>query len=284
MASIGELLTNAQQQLVNSESAQLDAEVLLAFAINKSRAYLRGFAEQQPSAEQRQHFSLLIARRVAGEPVAHLIGEREFWSLSFKVSADTLIPRPETELLVEQALTIIPDNADSNYRLADLGTGSGAIAIAIASERPQASITACDLSTAALAIAVENAEHHNCNIEFRHSNWCSAFAADEKFDLIISNPPYIPASDPHMQSTDLQHEPVFALASGEDGLDAIRLIAEQAQKHLNTSGWLLIEHGYDQAESVRNLLASNGYRHIETVQDIEHRDRLCRAKCPQAKS
>ena len=281
MSCIGELLSNAQQRLTNSDSAQLDAEVLLAYAINKNRAYLRGFAEQELNAEQQQRFSLLIARRVAGEPVAHLIGEREFWSLSLKVTADTLIPRPETELMVEQALTLIPDNADKNYRIADLGTGSGAIAIALASERSQTTITACDLSTAALAVAVENAKrHHTNNIEFRHSNWCSTFAADEQFDLIVSNPPYIPTDDPHMQSADLRHEPSFALASGTDGLDAIRLIAKQAQKHLCSDGWLLIEHGYDQGESVRKLLLSKGYRQVKTLRDIENRDRLCRAQCP----
>lgn len=283
MTCIGELLSYAEQQLVNSDSARLDAELLLALTINKSRSYLRGFAEQQLSAKQIQDFTLLIARRAAGEPVAHLTGEREFWSLPFTVTAETLIPRPETEQLVDVALSIIPTTAGGDYRLADLGTGSGAIAIAIGTERPDISITACELSTAALAVAVENANRHTPGqIEFRHSNWCSALASDECFNLIVSNPPYIPAADPHLQTADLQHEPLFALAAGEDGLDAIRLIAEQALSHLTPDGWLVIEHGYDQGPAVQDIVTQLGYRQSKTLQDLAHRDRLCRAQCPHS--
>ena len=270
---IDALLSDAVQQLSGSDSAQLDAEILLAHAINKPRSYLRAYPEVEPATEAEKAFSLLLARRLAGEPVAHLTGRREFWSLPLAISADTLIPRPETELLVEQALLQIPVDAD--WHIADLGTGSGAIALAIARERPRCQLLACDLSTAALGMAQSNAERLGItNITFRHCNWCSAFADDEVFNMIVSNPPYIAAADRHLSEGDVRFEPPLALVSGIDGLDAIRLIAAQADRHLAKSGRLLIEHGYDQGDAVRQILERHGYRHIQTLRDYNDRERL----------
>lgn len=277
MARIDTLLEEAARQFTDSDSPRLDAEVLLAHALHKPRSYLRAFAEVEPDAETEQDFALLVARRAAGEPVAHLTGQREFWSLPLQVTADTLIPRPDTELLVEQALEHIPANA--GWRIADLGTGSGAIALAIASERPHCHIVACDLSTAALAVAQTNARQLGLNnIEFRHSDWCSALSEDEQFEIIVSNPPYIRAADPHLEQGDVRFESRLALVSGEDGLDAIRLILEQAKQHLVKGGWLLIEHGYDQGQSMRELFDSAGYLNAKTLQDSGQNDRLSLAQ------
>ena len=279
MARIDTLLEKAVRQFTDSDSPHLDAEVLLSHALHKPRSYLRAFAEVDVDAEIEQAFALLVARRAAGEPVAHLTGQREFWSLPLQVTADTLIPRPDTELLVEQALEHIPANAD--WRIADLGTGSGAIALAIASERPRCHIVACDLSTAALAVARANAQRLNLsNIEFRHSDWCSALAEDEKFEMIVSNPPYIRAADPHLKQGDVRFESRLALVSGEDGLDAICLILEQAKQHLLSSGWLLLEHGYDQGPQLRELFSEAGYADPQTLQDSGQNDRLSLARLP----
>ncbi|MCK4742930.1 MAG: peptide chain release factor N(5)-glutamine methyltransferase [Sulfuriflexus sp.] len=276
MQRIDELLDAAKAQLANSESAQLDAEVLLAHVLGKQRSYLRAYPEIKPEQEAAQAYSRLLARREAGEPVAHLTGEREFWSLNLQVTPDTLIPRPDTELLVETALQRLSEIRNKPIQLADLGTGSGAIALALASECSQCEITATDLSTAALAVAKDNSDRLEINnIEFIHSNWCSAFADDTHFDMIISNPPYIPNNDPHMQAAELKCEPEFALTSGNDGLDALRSITQQAQHFLKPNGWLLVEHGYDQAEAVRTLFRENGYQDIETKQDLGGNDRVC---------
>lgn len=277
MARIDTLLEEAARQFTDSDSPRLDAEVLLTHALHKPRSYLRAFAEVDVDAEIEQAFALLVARRAAGEPVAHLTGQREFWSLPLQVTADTLIPRPDTELLVEQALEHIPANAD--WRIADLGTGSGAIALAIASERPRCHIVACDLSTAALAVAQANAQRLKLNnIEFRHSDWCSALAENEQFEMIVSNPPYIRAADPHLEQGDVRFESRLALVSGEDGLDAIRLILEQAKQHLLSSGWLLLEHGYDQGPQLRELFSEAGYADPKTLQDSGQNDRLSLAQ------
>lgn len=279
MARIDTLLDEASRQFTGSDSPRLDAEVLLAHALGKPRSYLRAFAEHEVEAGAERAFSLLVARRAAGEPVAHLTGQREFWSLPLQVTADTLIPRPDTELLVEQALEHIP--ADANWRIADLGTGSGAIALAIASERPRCHIVASDLSTAALAVARANAQRLGLdNIEFRHSDWCSALAGDAPFEMIVSNPPYIRAADPHLEQGDVRFESRLALVSGADGLDAIRQILAQAATHLVSGGWLLIEHGYDQGPTLRELLTAAGYAGAETLQDTSQNDRLSLARRP----
>jgi len=276
MQRIDELLTAAKAQLANSDTAQLDAEVLLAHVLDKQRSYLRAYPEIKPETEAAQAYALLLARRAAGEPVAHLTGQREFWSLNLHVTTDTLVPRPDTELLVETALQLLPTIKSDAIKLADLGTGSGAIALAIASEYPQCEITATDLSTAALAVAKHNATQLRLsNVRFIHSNWYSAFNNDELFDIIVSNPPYIPSDDPHMQTAELKCEPQFALSSGEDGLDALRCIVQQASNFLSQNGWLLVEHGYDQAQAVRQLFSQHGFQNIKTKQDIGGNDRVC---------
>jgi len=276
MPRIDKLLKEAVEQLVSSDTATLDAEVLLAFVINKQRSYLRAYPEFEPDEKTTHEFSRLIARRVSGEPVAYLTGERDFWSLTLMVTPDTLIPRPDTELLVETTLALLPEIKNTPLNIADLGTGSGAIALSLASECPHCQITATDLSVAALEVAKTNATTHKLkNIEFIHSNWCSAFAQSQRFDIIVSNPPYIRSNDPHMQSAELACEPEFALTSGEDGLDAIRLITQQTKEFLNTGGWLLIEHGYDQGEVVQQLFRDNGFEQIETKQDLGSNDRVC---------
>ena len=276
MQRIDELLNAAKTQLANSDTAQLDAEVLLAHVLGKQRSYLRAYPEIKPEQEAAQAYLRLLARREAGEPVAHLTGEREFWSLNLQVTADTLVPRPDTELLVETALQLLSRIKSEPIQLADLGTGSGAIALSLASECPQCKITATDLSTAALAVAKDNATRLGMNnIEFIHSNWCSAFADDKRFDMIISNPPYIANNDPHMQTDELKCEPEFALTSGEDGLDALRNITQQARNFLKPGGWLLVEHGYDQGDAVMNLFRENGYQATETIQDLGANDRVC---------
>jgi len=279
MTRIDELLRSAEQQLNKYDSARLDAEVLLAYVLGKPRSYLRAWPEAEPRQEAIKSFQQLLARRVSGEPVAHLTGEREFWSLSFQVTPDTLVPRPDTELLVSETLACLP--ATGSVHIADLGTGSGAIAIALASECPQCQITATDLSTAALAVAQINAQQLGLkHIHFLHSNWCSALGRKDYFDIIVSNPPYIPENDPHLTSDELNCEPRFALASGEDGLDALRLITHQAWQHLLPGGWLLVEHGYDQGKAVRELFQVAGYEEIKTCQDLSGHDRVCKGRKP----
>jgi len=276
MQRIDELLTAAKAQLANSDTPQLDAEVLLAHVLDKQRSYLRAYPEIKLEKEAAQTYALLLARRAVGEPVAHLTGQREFWSLNLRVTTDTLVPRPDTELLVETALQLLPTIKRDTIKLADLGTGSGAIALAIASECPQCEITATDLSTAALAVAKHNATQLRLsNVRFIHSNWYSAFNNDELFDIIVSNPPYIPSDDPHMQTAELKCEPQFALSSGEDGLDALRCIVQQASNFLSQNGWLLVEHGYDQGQAVRQLFSQHGFQNVETKQDIGGNDRVC---------
>jgi len=279
MQRIDDLLKDAETLLVTSASPRLDAEILLAFVLNKQRSYLRAYPELKLDTNAVHEFSRLIARRAAGEPVAYLTGERDFWSLTLKVTPDTLIPRPDTELLVETALACFSQINSATIKVADLGTGSGAIALALASECASCQITATDLSVAALAVAKANASKYQfSNIEFVHSNWCSAFAPQQRFDMIVSNPPYIRNNDPHMQSSELACEPEFALTSGDDGLDAIRQITEQAKEFLTDGGWLLVEHGYDQANAVKQLFLDHGYLDVETKQDLAGHDRICAGK------
>jgi len=249
-----------------------DAEILLAHALGASRGWLFAHATDALPAGPYACFEELVARRVAGEPVAYLVGHRGFWSLDLRVTPETLIPRPETELLVELALERLP--RDVATAVADLGTGSGAIALAIARERPQARVVATDASVAALAIARANAEAHQLDhVEFRHGAWCAPLA-QERFDLIASNPPYIADADPHLGQGDLRFEPRGALAAGADGLDDIRLIARDAPVHLVVGGWLLLEHGLEQGAAVRALLADAGFDDVATRQDLEARDRV----------
>lgn len=251
---------------------RVDAEWLLAHALGQSRTWLFTHSGDAVPAKAAEQFAVLLARRQAGEPVAYLTGTQGFWTLELEVSPATLIPRPETELLVELALARLPMDAAS--RVADLGTGSGAIALAIGKERPRATVIATDASAAALDVARRNAvRNRSCNVEFRAGDWLVPLAG-ETFDLIASNPPYIAEGDPHLDEGDLRYEPASALSSGADGFDALRTIISAAPMHLHGGGWLLLEHGWEQGEAVRALLSQVGFIDIETARDLEDRDRV----------
>lgn len=249
-----------------------DADLLLAHVLGRSRTWLFGHGDAPLDPMQAQRFDALVARREAGEPVAYLVGRRGFWRFELAVSPATLIPRPETERLVELALERLP--AGLPLRAADLGTGSGAIALALAFERPRARVVATDASEAALEVARANAAALGLgNVEFRAGDWCAPLR-DEAFDLIASNPPYIASADPHLARGDLRFEPAAALASGADGLDAIRTLARDAMRHAKPGGWLMLEHGFEQGRDVRSLLAAAGWSEVETARDLEARERI----------
>ena len=268
---VAELLREATARLPGEE-ARFEAEQLLLHALGVERAWLFAHATDAVDEAGCQRFEALLARRIEGQPLAYLTGQRGFWTLDLHVNAATLIPRPETELLVEQALARLPQG--DLRRVADMGTGSGAIALSIASERPLATMIATDLHAATLAVAVKNAQAHALeNVWFRRGHWHDALGND-RFDMIVSNPPYIAAGDPHLQQGDLRFEPAPALASGADGLDAIREIISGAPGHLVPGGWLLLEHGWDQGAAIRALLEQAGFGDVETVQDLEQRDRV----------
>jgi len=272
MTTVKTALRQATTRLATHESAALDAEVLLAHVLGRDRSHLRAWPEKELSAAQAGQFEALVARRAAGEPVAHLTGLREFWSLALKVTRDTLIPRPETELLVELALERLPP--DQALHVADLGTGSGAVALAIASERPTCRVMATDRSAAALAVARKNAADlglHNAG--FAEGDWCAALG-EARFHLVVSNPPYVRTDDPHLTRGDVRFEPVTALAAGTDGLDDVRAIVMCAANHLEPGGWLLLEHGWDQGDAVRALLEDAGYSDVRTHPDAGGRDRV----------
>ena len=264
--TLRELRDNAVRHLAAvSETPRLDAEVLLAAALERPRSYLHAWPERLPEPEQAVRFMAWLERRLNGEPVAYLLGRREFWSLDLEVTPDTLIPRPETEFLVELALARLP--VDRPITVADLGTGSGAIALALAVERPLARIVATDQSPAALTVARRNARRLDIrHVEFREGDWCAPLG-NERFDLIAANPPYVAAADLRWRQGELRFEPPLALVSGADGLDALRIIIAQTPKVLKPGGWLLLEHGYDQGEAVPTLLRKRGF---EAVSD--HRD------------
>ena len=268
MTTLGEALTQAAQQLqAVSDSARLDAELLIAEALQIPRSLFFSQPEQVLDGLQLEWVQQLVARRAQGEPIAYIIGSKHFWDIELRVTTDTLIPRPETELLVETALTLF--RAEDAIDLLDLGTGSGAIAIAIARARPGWHVIATDTSTAALDVAQQNAQGYNLdNIRFIHSHWFDAIDSSKQFDLIVSNPPYIAEHDPHLQQGDLRFEPHRALQSGADGLDDIRILTRQGTQHLVAGGWLLLEHGYDQARDVSKLLHENSYKNIQQRQDL----------------
>lgn len=278
-AKLREYLDSAGQRLTAaSPSARLDAEVLAMHALGLTRAELITRGDTALSTEQANALEALVARRAHGEPVAYLTGQREFWSLPLKVTPATLIPRPETELLVEHALQHIPK--DAAWQVADLGTGSGAIALAIARERPRCHVTATDICKSALAVAKANAARHGVtNIEFRHGSWLTPFTG-ETFDLIVSNPPYVRDRDPHLAQGDVRHEPRRALAAGHDGLDAIRVIAAAARLHLRTGSQLMFEHGYDQGPAARSLLRWYGYRDSRSHHDLSGHERVTAGRLP----
>lgn len=270
---IDALLRDARQRI-----DAVDAELLLAHVLQRSRTWLFTHGDAVPEPAQVDAFADFVRRRQAGEPVAYLIGRRGFWNFELDVTPATLIPRPETERLVELALVHLP--VDRALRVADLGTGSGAIALAIASERPRAQVLATDASAAALTVAESNAARLGLgNVEFRLGDWCAPLGA-ECFELIASNPPYIADTDPHLAQGDLRHEPPRALASGSDGLDAIRVLARDVPGHLRPGGWLLIEHGWEQGAAVRELLLAAGFADVASELDLEQRERVTMGRRP----
>lgn len=271
MTTIKQALETGYAQLANEDSGRLETEILLALALKKDRTFLYTWPDHILSAEQNQHFLACIERRRQGQPIAYIMGSREFWGLKFTVTPATLIPRPETERLVEIALQTL--NADKTQQVVDLGTGSGAIALALASERSNWHVTATDISEAALDIARQNAKRLNIeNVAFVHSQWFQNLD-NAKFDLIISNPPYVAKDDPHLRQGDLRFEPIQALSAGVDGLDAIREIITGSAGFLQSGGWLLLEHGFDQGVAVCQLLSDQGFAKVQCFQDYGHRER-----------
>ncbi|NQD36950.1 peptide chain release factor N(5)-glutamine methyltransferase [Permianibacter sp. IMCC34836] len=260
-----------------SDSARRDAEVLLCHVLGESLTYLRTWPERDLSSEQQQAYDALIRKRQLGEPVAYLTGEREFWSLPFLVTSDTLIPRPETELLVEKTLAVLP--AGAAQQVLDLGTGSGVIALSLAKERPHWQLTATDASFAALRIAEKNARRLKLNnVHFEYGSWFAPVAG-RRYHAIISNPPYVADRDPHLAQGDVRFEPSSALVSGSDGLDDIRSIVTGAPAHLEPGGWLLLEHGYDQGEAVAALLRAAGFAEVRTLPDLAGQPRVTLGHC-----
>ena len=253
------------QLLADSGLPLLEARMLLERVLGKTRAWLIAHADEAAGAEAAQAFLVLAERRRQGEPVAYILGEREFYGLDFAVARAVLIPRPETELLVELALARMPANAD--LRVLDLGTGSGAIAVALAKQRAQARLTAVDVDYAALSLARANAARHRVSVRFFCGDWFGALSG-ESFDLIVSNPPYVASADPHLAAGDVRFEPQRALVGGADGLDCIRAIVAKAGAHLSPGAWLLFEHGYDQAAACRALLQAEGYREVQSWPDL----------------
>lgn len=275
--TVQQCLLSARQQLtqfVPADEANIEAQLLLMHVLEVNRAWLIAHATDSLTGESANAFQALLQRRLQGEPVAHILGTREFFGLTLKVTSNTLIPRPDTETLVEAALKKI----HGEMRILDLGTGTGAIALAIARHAPQCEVVAVDASSAALAVAQQNAlslQLHN--VQCLQSNWFTEVGS-ARFDLIVSNPPYIENDDPHLQQGDLRFEPLSALASGADGLQDIRQIIAEAIAHLNEDGWLMLEHGYNQAEAVQQLYKAAGFQQIDTLHDLGGNPRVTLAQ------
>lgn len=266
--SLQDWLRQAGQRLdaAGSESPRLDAQILLGHILQQPRSYLIAHADQILSPDQLQQAETLLCQRLEGRPIAHLIGRREFWSRELEVSPDTLIPRPDTEITLELALEKIP--TDIRWSLLDLGTGTGALALMLALERPACQVTATEISAKALAVAERNRQRLGVEtIRFLQGDWF-ALLTDQRFHLIVSNPPYIPDQDPHLERGDVRFEPRQALAAGPAGLDDLKRLIKQAPAHLHVDGWLVLEHGFDQAEIVGNLLKSHGFENVDSRTDL----------------
>jgi release factor glutamine methyltransferase len=283
--SVGEWLKMAVARIHTiSQSPQLDAEILLQAitGIHRSMAYAR--PEQVLTREQLEDLQPVITRRERGEPIAYIVGQQEFWSMPLEVSSAVLIPRPETELLVERALELVPLNSPS--RVLDLGTGSGAVALAIAHARPHAQVVAVDVSQEALTVAgVNRRKLQTRNLEIKHSDWFAAFEnapADQSFDVIVSNPPYIAEGDPDLSPTVAEFEPKLALIAGSTGLEAIERITQQAGAHLRPNGWLVLEHGWRQAATVAALLVQHGFSHVRSRPDLAGHERVTEGRLASA--
>jgi len=274
--NISQLLQSAVQSNYLSESAAVDCELLLCHVLDVDRSYLKTWPDREISGAVEEQFQQLLQRRIQGEPVAYLIGTQGFWTLDLKVSADTLIPRPETELLVEAALELeLPEQT----KALDLGTGTGAIALALASERNHWQISAVDLMPNAVQLASANCQSHQLdNVEIFQSSWFAEIPA-QHFDLIVSNPPYIEDGDMHLTQGDVRFEPASALVSGTDGLDDLRLLIAESVNYLADSGWLMGEHGYNQGPAVRELFEQAGFTQVETRRDLNDLERITLGCC-----
>jgi len=275
MTIIASLLRAAD--LPDSPTARLDAELLLAAALGKSRSFLHTWPERIVPSDAALTFADYLQRRRGGEPVAYILGQQGFWKLDLEVAPHTLIPRPDTELLVEAALELLPATP---AKVLDLGTGSGAIALALASERPAWQVTAVDRVLEAVALAERNRQRlHLHNVTVLSSHWFDALK-DHRYSLIISNPPYIAAADPHLIAGDVRFEPASALVAGTDGLDDLRVIIAQAPQHLEAGGWLMLEHGYDQAAAVRDLLLAQDFVEVHSRVDLGGHQRISLGRLP----
>jgi len=263
------LIDDAKQALYDtSDTPRIDAEILLQHVINQPLSWLIAFGDRIASTEHTRAYYQLVEKRQQGQPIAYLIGERDFWSLVLSVNEHVLIPRPDTETLVEAALERI-DSSNQNLKLLDLGTGSGAIALSLAKEQPTANVVALDQSPDALKVATHNAQHNQINnVQFMQSDWFSALDDRQKFDLIASNPPYIEPNDPHLAQGDLRFEPASALVAQENGLSDLRIIINQAPEYLNANGWLIVEHSYNQADDMKQLFNERGFTNVSTVYDL----------------
>ena len=277
--TLNDAIVAATAQLKNSSpTPALDAQVLLAHSLGQDRTYVIAHARDDLDTDTQKRFEQLVTKRLDGTPVAYLTGQQEFWSLPIMVTVDTLIPRPETEVLVELALEKIPEHGD--FSVADIGTGSGAIALAIASERKNASVIASDSSAQAIEVAMRNANQLELdNIKFVEGATFDPLV-NKIFDLVVSNPPYVPENDPHLTQGDVRFEPRSALAAGHDGLDVIRQIVEQAIDYLVPQGWLMIEHGYDQESAVEKLFERAGFEEIECYRDLSGQPRVTIGRRP----
>lgn len=264
-------LNNACAELITSDSPKRDAEILLGFVTQKARTFLLAFGETELTVEQQQQLLMLLERRKLGEPIAYLVGEREFWSLPLTVSSATLIPRPDTERLVELALELLPVGTAT---ILDLGSGSGAIALALASERPDCYVIGVDFQAKAVKLAQGNAHKLAINnVVFMQSNWYQALSG-QRFQIIVSNPPYLDRQDQHLQQGDVRFEPESALIAERQGLADIEHIVSQAENYLANDGWLLIEHGWQQGAAVRTLFLKNGYQQVATFTDYGGNERV----------
>jgi len=275
--NIAQLIESATHKLADEPSARYEAEILLGHALGVKRSFLYANPDMDIPHKRQARFQAMVRQRSRGMPIAYLTGIRAFWSLHLRVTPDVLIPRPETELLVEKALEFIP--VARPQRLADLGTGSGAIALALAQERPDCEVHATEYSTAALQVAEYNRLTHGLeNVHYYHGNWTEPL--NGMFDLMVSNPPYVAQNDPHLLEGDCRFEPRLALTGGMDGLSALRQIAGEAFTRLVPGGWLLLEHGYDQGDAVRSILHAAGYGDIGTCCDLAGLERVGRARKP----
>jgi len=274
--TIANCLQQSSQLIDVSDSPRLDIEIFLTHILQKNRTYLFTWPEKELTEDQANQFNQFFSRRLTGEPVAHIIGQREFWSLPLIVNNSTLIPRPDTELLVEAALGLFSeDESDQTRRLLDLGTGTGAIVLALANEKKSWQCVGVDKEIAAVELAEKNRARFDLNnVKILQSDWFSALASEAAFDIIVSNPPYIDPTDKHLQEGDVRFEPLSALIADKKGLADLELIITKSPKYLTENGWLLVEHGHDQGAAVRDLFTANHFDDVNTFRDFGRNERV----------